>query len=106
MDNGQKAILDEIKGMKRSLFGEDGMGGMAKTLNTLAITVRGDPKSPDSRGIAGDIADIKKEIPKIGTNRKLINWTWGIVSGIIILIIAAGLYILRTKASAFFIGGG
>jgi len=69
MDNGEK-ILEKLDAFEKILL-------------TVSLTVRGDPESQDSRGIAGDVSDIKQEVktelPKIKTNRKLIHWTWAIL---------------------------
>ncbi len=47
------------KELKRVLFGQDGTGGIVRTLIDLESTVCGVKDSPDDRGIVGDVRDIK-----------------------------------------------
>lgn len=93
-------ILSEIKGMKKSLFGEDGTGGMVKCIHDLQHTVCGNPNIAADNGLVGTVQDIKRstdglktdiEVTKSGLARA---WWWlGVLS---LSIIAAAVFIIRT----------
>lgn len=46
--------------LKNVLFGRDGTGGIVRTLVDLESTVCGVKDSPDSRGLVGDVRDIRE----------------------------------------------
>jgi len=62
----EQQILEEVRetnkkldGMRKTLFGDDGQGGIVHTLHDLQSTVCGINSSQDDRGLVGDVKDIK-----------------------------------------------
>ncbi|MFH1953154.1 MAG: hypothetical protein ABIL06_16240 [Pseudomonadota bacterium] len=93
-------ILSEIKGMKKSLFGEDGTGGMVRYIHDLQHTVCGNPNIAADNGLVGVVQEIRKsteglktdvEVTKSGLARA---WWW--LGSISLSIILAAIYIIRT----------
>lgn len=71
----QEKILNEVTkanrnldGMRRTLFGDDGQGGLVKTTHDLQSTVWGINSSNDDRGLMGDVRDIKEAL--LGSHKK------------------------------------
>ncbi len=98
MDNG-KEILNEIKGMKNSLFGSDGTGGMVKCLNDLVVTVCGNPKISDDKGMAGDVIEVKENVGllkiKVEVTETSLKRSWWFIGVIVAGIIGGALWIIR-----------
>ncbi len=90
-------IENQVEGIKKSLFGSEGTGGMARTLSDLSHTIGGNPSIPDSRGMAGDVSDLKIHVESINgeqkTQKSSVKWlTWsvrGIYTGVILWLFKA-----------------
>ena len=91
------SIEKEVKGLKASMFGSEGTGGIARTLSDLSHTIGGNPAIPDSRGMAGDVNDLTKHVEGINgeqeAQKSSVKWlTWsvrGIYTGVILWLFKA-----------------
>jgi len=85
MDN-QNEILQRITAMEKLLL-------------TMAIVVRGDRDCPESTGMVGDIASIKRDLkPLVNTinrNQNDISRIWWWLGGISLAILATAVSIIR-----------
>ncbi len=100
MDNGEE-ILREIRGMKTSLFGDDGTGGIVRCLHDLVITVCGNPAIPGDGGMAGDLTGVKKEITVLDTKtavtKSSLNRSWWWLGGISLAILMIAAFVIRAS---------
>jgi len=93
-------ILTEIKGMKKSLFGDDGTGGMVKCLHDLQHTVCGNPNVSTDSGLVGDVQEIKSSTNGMRTDIAVTKsglvraWWW--LGSISLAIILAAVFVIRT----------
>ncbi len=98
MDNGEE-ILREIKGMKASLFGDDGTGGIVRCLHDLTITVCGNPSISNDGGMAGDLIIAKEKVGLLKTKTEVtetsLKRAWWLISVIVAAIIGAAAWVIR-----------
>ena len=93
----------QVDGIKKSLFGQDGTGGMVRTMSDLCHTIGGNPVIPDSRGIAGDFSDLKIHVKSINgdvkgqkTSIKWLTWATRVIVGAVATgVIGLVIFLLR-----------
>lgn len=60
--NAVNNLTGEVKEFRKTLFGEDGMGGITRVAIDLQSCVNGNPDNPDDNGLVGDMKYMKNQI--------------------------------------------